>query len=456
MSGLPLRVRLTLVFALVMSLVLTATGVFLHARLRDSLDESVDASLRARADDVSTLVRRGGSGLGEDGAGRLAETDESFAQVLRAGDGTVVDATPSLTQSLLTPEELHDARNGTLVVDRGSVPGLDEARVRLLATPANGRDGAVVVVAGASLDDRDEALEALRTQLFIGGPLALLLASLAGYALAGAVLRPIEAMRLRAAQVSAVNAAERLPVPPGDDEVARLARTLNEMLDRLEAGLERERRFVADASHELRTPLSLLTTELELALRRPRSPDELRAALASAAEETDRLVLLADDLLVLSRADEGALALHAEPVAARELLDSVARRFAARAHDAGRPVEVDAPEGITITGDRLRLEQALGNLADNALRYGGGPVLLQARQRGDGVELRVSDRGRGFPDDFLPHAFERFSRADDSRIRGAVGLGLSLVEAIVRAHGGRVSAANRAGGGAEVALLLPA
>jgi two-component system, OmpR family, sensor kinase len=451
-SRLPLRLRLTLAFAGVMALVLAATGLFLHVRLRDSLDEQLDQTLRARADDVAALVR-GGSSLGE-GRGRLAETEESFAQVL-GPDGAVRDATPPLRAPLLRHDQLDDAGRGTLLVDRGPVAGLDEARVRLLATPVETDGETVVVVMGASLEDRDEALDALLTQLLIGGPLALLLASLAGYAVAGAALRPVEAMRRRAEEVSDSGRGQRLPVPPADDEIARLARTLNDMLARLEAGIERERRFVAEASHELRTPLSLLKAELELALRRPRTADELRAALSSATEETDRLVLLADDLLVLARSDEGELGLASEPVRVRELLEAVQRRFGARADEAGRELQVDAQAGLEVAGDRLRLEQALGNLVDNALRYGAGTIRLEGAVGNDSVVLRVSDAGDGFPPEFLPRAFDRFSRADESRVRGSAGLGLALVEAVARAHGGRATAANSPGGGAVVTLALP-
>jgi heavy metal sensor kinase len=318
------------------------------------------------------------------------------------------------------------------------------------------RDGTrFVVVSGASLGDRDEALTALRRQLLIGGPIALLLASLAGYLLAGAALRPVESMRRRAEEISATVAGRRLPVPGTDDEVARLARTLNEMLARIEAGFERERRFVAEASHELRTPLALLKTELELALRRPRSPEELRAAIASAAEETDRLTVLAEDLLVLARSDEGQLRLDSKPLRARELLDAVARRFEHRAAAAGLSLEVEAPSELTAVADRTRLEQALGNLVDNAVRYGAGTVRLEARSQNGSLELRVSDEGAGFAPEFLPRAFERFSRDDGGRVRGSTGLGLAIVQAIAKAHGGAATARNASSGGAEVTLLLP-
>ena len=384
MSRLSLRLRLTLAFVLAMALLLAAAGTFLYVRLGSALDEQIDSALRTRADDVAALVR-GGSALG---GGRLAESDESFAQVLGPG-GEVRDATRGVGASpLLTPDELDRARHETVVVEHESV--------RLLATPVD----ELVVVAGASLEDRNDALAALRTQLLLGGPLVLLLASLAGYVLAAATLRPV--------------------------------------LARLEAGLERERRFVADASHELRTPLSLLKAELELALRRPRSPEELHAALASAAEETDRLVRLAEDLLVLARADEGELRLRQEPVEVRELLDAVARRFAA----AGRAVEVDAPAGLVVTGDRLRLEQALGNLVDNALRYGSGTVRLAARQ--DDGRCHPQRRGRGsrLPRGLPPARVRALHACRCRATRGAAGLGLALVQAVAGAHGGRATAAN--------------
>jgi two-component system OmpR family sensor kinase len=452
-SRLSLRLRLTLAFAAAMALLLTATGVFLYVRLGDTLDSQLDQSLRARADDVTALVRRGDSGLDEPQR-RLAESDESFAQVL-GGDGGVRDATPGIgTAPLLTPDEVRRARAGTLVVERDSLPRLENEPARLLATPVDANGEAVVVVSGVSLGDRNEALAGLRTQLLVGVPVALLLASLAGWGLATAALRPVEAMRRRAEEISASTAGHRLPVPPADDEIGRLARTLNEMLGRLEAGLARERRFVADASHELRTPLSLLRAELELALRRPRTAEELQGALASAAEETERLVRLANDLLLLATADEGQLRLDRRELDVRELLAGVAERFAARAQAAGRPLDVSVDEPLVVDGDRLRLEQALGNLVDNALRYGAGPVRLEAARANGFVALAVRDDGDGFPPDYMPRAFERFSRADDARSGAGAGLGLALVDAVARAHGGRAFARN-GGAGTRIGLVVP-
>jgi two-component system, OmpR family, sensor kinase len=297
-----------------------------------------------------------------------------------------------------------------------------------------------------AIGDRDEVLAALLALLLVVGPLALLLAAFAGYRLAGAALRPVESMRREAAEISAETSGRRLPVPEARDEVRRLGETLNEMLERLDEGLLRERRFVADAGHELRTPLALLRTELELALRRPRSPEELASAIRSATEEVERLIRLAEALLLLD--SSGGAALRVGELDAGELLDAVARRFAARAAAADRMIAVEG--GGSFRGDRDRLEQALGGLVDNALTHGEGRVRLEAEREADSIVLRVSDEGHGFPDDFLPRAFERFSRADEARTSGGAGLGLAIVDAVARAHGGRASAA-----GATITLVLP-
>jgi signal transduction histidine kinase len=167
-------------------------------------------------------------------------------------------------------------------------------------------------------------------------------------------------------------------------------------------------------------------------------------------------VQLAEGLLVLARADEGDLSIRRERVQPAELLETVARRYAPRAELAGRALTVDARAAAPFAGDRLRLEQALGNLVDNALRYGAGAVRLEAESDDGAVELRVGDEGDGFPPDFLPRAFDRFARADEARSGGGAGLGLGIVEAIARAHGGTARAANLDGGGAVVSLTIPA
>jgi heavy metal sensor kinase len=440
-------------FAISMAAVLAATGWFLYSRLDSHFATALDHNLLVRAQDVAALVRAPGASLSTD-ASRLVERGESYSQLLDPS-GKVLDATHPLdTARLLTASELRRALRGNVYSDRESVPGLDEPS-RLLATPIVRQGRRLVLVVGATRQDRVEALASLRDELLIAGPVALVIASLAGYVLAGVALRPVEQMRSRAADISADTAGERLPVPPTGDELERLGDTLNAMLDRLEAALERERAFVADAGHELRTPLALLRTELELALRHADSPTELREAVRRSSEEVDRLGQLAEDLLLIARSDRGRLPLRLEPIDTTELLGAVATRFGWRAQEAGRRVEAMPAPSLELEGDRIRLEQALGNLVDNALRYGSGAVRLTAGQMNGAVELHVTDQGDGFPPEFLGRAFERFARADHARSRGGSGLGLAIVQAIAEAHGGSAHAVNRQGGGADVWLAMP-
>jgi two-component system OmpR family sensor kinase len=451
MSRLPIRLRLTLAFALAMAIVLAATGAFLYVRLGSSLDESLNESLQARAAELAPLVTRNTSVL----QGSAYASDETFAQVL-ASDNRVIDATSQVGRRPLLDagERARAATRGPLFFERSRVPGIEGA-TRLLATPIDGPSGSSVLAVGASLEERDEALRGFLGELLLIGPGALLLASLLGYGIATAALRPVEAMRAEAEAVSAAEPGRRLPLPPSRDEVSRLGETLNAMLGRLESGLERERSFVADASHELRTPLGLLKAELDVALRRPRSKEELEDALRSAAAETDRLSRLAEDLLVLARSDRGMLPLRTEPLSAGNITARVAERFAHRAQAVNRTIEVDASPGIDIVADGPRLEQALGNLVDNALRHGGGAIRLSAAKRSGAVELHVVDEGAGFPPGFLPRAFERFTRADEARTRGGTGLGLAIARVIAVAHGGSAHAVNRDGAGADVWLSIP-
>jgi len=317
---LPVRWRLTLAFAVVMAVVLAATGLFVYQRQESNLDGAVNRALVARADDVGALAQQSDSGLRE-------------------------------------------------------------------ARP---------VVSG------------------------------------------------RTAQLAQLIDASGL---------GRLGRTLNEMLARIQSSVDRERTFFSDASHELRSPLAMLRTELELIARERPTGSALQSATRSAIEETDRLSRLADDLLLLARADDHQLALRHASVSAAELVDQAGGRVRRQAADI--QVSVDAPPDTYVEVDRDRIAQALDNLLANALRYASSNITLSARAQGTFVELHVMDDGPGFPTDFLPDAFERFARADAARTEDGVGLGLAIVCTIAETHGGRAQAANRASGGADVWITLP-
>ncbi len=455
MMRLPIRLRLTLAFALAMGVVLAATGVFLYLELRTSLDESIDESLEARVSEVAPRLALGGLIVGPGMGSGLVDPDERFLQVLDL-QGQVVDATPTVEDGpLLAPDALaRAAARRTTWLELAEVPGIS-GPTRILAMPVETPSGTRVLLVGASLEDRDETLRGFLVILLVVGPTALLLTSLLGYGLATAALKPVEAMRIEAAAISGSEPGRHLPLPRSQDEIHRLGETLNEMLDRLEVALERERGFVADASHELRTPLALMKAELELALRRPRSASELEDAIRSAAAETDRLAGLAEDLLLLARSDQGELVLRTERVDIAELLGRVTDRFRLHAEAAARTIEIEVPNGLELDADARRLEQAVGNLVENALKHAHGSVWLTAVEQNGHTELHVRDEGDGFPPEFLSRAFDRFSRADDARSGDGTGLGLTIADAIARAHAGSVHARNLESGGADVWLSLP-
>ena len=450
LTRLSIRIRLTVVFAGVMAIVLLALGAFVYERVGSSLSSSVNRDLDVRADDISALTHRAATGDGHDFGGA-----EGVAQLLTP-TGKVAQATPDVgTRPLLTPAQVLAVHSGPLRFELPSLPGFGEGRWRVLARPVSDVPGAEIAVVAASLEPREEALDHLFVELLLGGAAALLLASAAGYGLAAAALRPVEEMSRKAAAISLRGDAKRLPVPPTGDEIAKLGERLNEMLARIEAAFAHERRFLADASHELQTPLAILRAELELALRRPRSRQELENVVRSAQEETNRLGKLAEDLLVVARSDQGALPVSVATINADELLRGVAERFARRANEEGRTLSTETPAELELVCDPVRIGQALANLIDNSLRYGGGSITLTAIPRGDMVELHVRDDAGGFPAAFLPRAFERFSRAGDARSSSGSGLGLAIVQAIAMAHGGSAAAANRGGGGSDVWLALP-
>ncbi len=453
--SLPIRVRVAAAFAAAMTLVLLGTGWFLYVRIGAELETALDRELELRAFDLTAVVRDPDASLAAAGGRRFVEKGEAYAQLLDAR-GHVVDATAPLTTAVvLPPADLRAARRGTVFANVPALPGLNEPS-RLLATPVVRGGRRLVLVVGATRENRAETLARLRDELLIAGPVALVLATLSGYLLAGLSLRQVDSMRLRAASISAATPGERLPVPHTRDEIERLGETLNAMLQRLEAGLERERGFVADAGHELRTPLALLRTELELALRHAESADELREAVRRSSIEVDRLAQLAEDLLLMAQSHAGRLALRVEPLDAADVVVSTASRFEWRAQETGRAITLASSPAVSLQGDRVRLEQALGNLIDNALRHGEGDVGLAVVESGRAVELHVADSGPGLPPDFLDRAFERFSRPDAARgPGGGAGLGLSIVRMIAEAHGGSAHARNRPEGGADVWVALP-
>jgi heavy metal sensor kinase len=449
----PLRLRLTLVFSVAMALVLLGLGTYAYLRISADLIASVDAGLRSRAQVLADTVGRVGVRDVVSANGKLIDPDEAFAQVLDAS-GNIVEASSAVAGKPLLPvSEIASMADATFIT-RQLDPQDDP--VRLLAVPVEGSARRVIVV-GATLGDVIEASQRLLLVMGTIGPLALLITAVAGWLLSGAALRPVEQMRREAAAVSASEPGRRLPVPGTGDELARLATTLNTMLDRLQEALDRERRFVDDASHELRTPLATLRAEIDLALSRRRDVPELEAALRSAQEDVNRLQRLADDLLLLARTRGGRIPVHRVETSLAELVTRTVHTVEGQAAAAGVAIEVQASDE-TVAVDPVRIEQALRNLLENAIRHTpqGGVIRVTARRLDGFARFEVDDEGPGFRPDLLSRAFEPFMRGDaETAGPTGAGLGLSIVRAVAEAHGGSASVENTpAGARATLAVRI--
>lgn len=446
MSRLPVLVRLTAAFAVAMLAMLAAAAMFVGVRLGNDLDDRIAASLRARSQAVAEAYSRHTDLSNVP----LEDREEGFVQVLDSS-GVVVEQSGTIDEPAITAGYVSRAEGHMLMLDR-ELAGIDgRARLLVRSAPVDGESGVIVV--GQSLVDRQEALSSVVTSFALGGLAAVLLASVLGYALARAGLAPVERMRSKAELISLSGSPEVLPLPIAHDEVRRLGETLNDMLQRLREAFDRERRFVADASHEIRTPLATIRLELEGSLRDDSLGPHSRAGLAAAHAECLRLSRLADDLLVLARLDDGRLPLRPVEVDVRATIMSVAHVHTVALSEGGRRLKLHVAPGLVVVADPDRFRQLVTNLVDNALRHGAGTVLLTAASKESGVELTVADEGPGFSPEFPRQAFNRFSRAEDSRSGDGAGLGLSLVSTIATAHGGR--AWIRPGAPTAVCVWLP-
>jgi signal transduction histidine kinase len=437
-----LRLRLTLAFAGAAAVLLGSLALALYVSFESGLDGGIDRSLHASVAALTSFAHEAGPDLARLPLARAGGSG-SAAQILDSG--RVLDSAPGLGHAaLLTQSQIKAAL-------RAPVHAGGRA---LLASRLKDANGDVLVV-GVLLGQRNHALTVLGDLLFIGGPIMLLLACAAAYWLAARALAPVERMRRRAAEISGGERDVRLPVPDSSDVLSRLGETLNEMLGRIADAVARERALVSHASHELRTPLAVLKLELELALGADRSREEMAAALSSAIEEVDRLTRLASDLLVIASAEQGQLPVRRVELDVARSVRTIAERFDRIARTQGRSVTAGAGEELIAALDPDRLEQAVDNMVANALRHGAGAVELESCERAGQIEIHVFDDGGGFPEDFLPHAFEPFTRAEPARSGEATGLGLSIVLAIAEAHGGSAGAENRPSGGAHVWVTLP-
>jgi signal transduction histidine kinase len=426
--------------------VLTVAAVGVVTAQERLLTERIDESVTQAADRLAESVRAGDlqaavpSGLGD---------DDAAAQIV-GDDGEVIDATPNIAGR----DPIADLPPGrsTSLRTSGDLPH-DDAPFRIASRRVDGPDGAVTIHVAASLDDVLESTTVLGRSLAVGIPAVVLFLALVVWMLVGRTLQSVERIRAEVAEISGSDLHRRVPAPPRDDEIARLARTMNSMLDRVEDAADRQQRFVADASHELRSPLTRMRTELEVDLAHPSRADPI-ATHRSVLEEATGLQRLVEDLLQLARTDSDRMPLPDEVVD----LDDVVLAEARRVREAG-DVEVDTTgvAAAQVRGDVRQLARAVANLADNAARHAATSVTLTVGERDGRAVVTVGDDGPGIPAEEHERVFERFARLDESRQRdaGGTGLGLAIAREIARRHGGTLTVADSDRPGAVFVLSLP-
>jgi two-component system, OmpR family, sensor kinase len=438
-----IRARITLVFIAGAAAVLGLCLALLYVALDRQLTDALDADLHARSGDLAAAVR----------SGDLAVITRDPLAQLYGADGRVLTGSPALGQRRLLAAEDVRRLGGETLATRSLRSGDDAVpdSVRLLAQRL---DGSRVLAVAVSAEPLRDARQRLLGVLLLAAPLLVGALAAGGWLVVRAALRPVDVLTREAAAISSVDADRPLPHVPGDDEIARLARTLDEMLGRLRVSFARERAFVDDASHELRSPIAVLRGELELALSAGDDQEEVARSLRAALTESDRLSRLADDLLLLARERAGSLVVRREPV---DLLDLAAAEAARLETLLGIRVEV-AGEPVVVHADPDRLEQVLTNTVHNSSAAEATTVRIAVERERAAVRIDIADDGPGFPEGVRDAAFERFVRGDQARTRGSsgAGLGLAIVRAVVTAHGGTVQAHNGEPlGGAVVTIRLP-
>ncbi|MGH9178859.1 MAG: ATP-binding protein [Acidimicrobiales bacterium] len=441
------RFRITALAAVVTLIVLTAAGVALVVAQRHLLERDLENGMRQRADDLTNLLSVDQVPLSPG-----AIDDDTAAQIVTIA-GEIVSASPNLAGEPRPIAEPPPTPGPTEVVRALDGLPIDDDAFLVLSRRVETADGTVVVHVASALDEVAESTAVLRLLLTITVPTVTVLLAALVWWLVGRALRPVEAIRAEVADISGPDLDRRVPEPPTDDEIARLARTMNRMLDRVEEAAERQRRFVADASHELRSPLTRIRSEIEVDLAHPGRAD-LAATHRSVLEEAATLQRLVDDLLHLARSDAGG------PVARTEAvdLDGVVLRLAERVRPSGLGVDTSAVGPVQVVGDAAALQRAIANLVDNAERHAGSTIVFTLSERDGVAELAIIDDGPGIPPEHRERVFERFARLDDSRhtTTGGTGLGLAIARDIARHHGGDITIDGAGSGwGTRVVITLP-
>ena len=455
-SGLSgVRARSAFAATLIVAVALAAGSAALVVLLNRSLTASIDASVNERIEEISLELEAIAADTSADELSRslasivrVASRQGTVIQVL-AADGSVVAQSPQIEgEPALAPPV-----NGSDGVQREdtTLPVEEEDVYRVVRATSDFPTGSYTIIAAQSLEAVEESTSAVLSLLAIGFPVLLLIVAGSTYWLVGRSLRPVESIRTKVAAIGGRELAERVPVPAARDEIARLAVTMNEMLDRLEAAQLSQRRFVADASHELRSPIATIKAMAEISATHPEHAND-GAVAEGFLDEALRLERLVSDLLLLARADERGLSVEHRDVDLDDLLAAERDRI----RSTSRLSVVSHIQAVRVAGSAHHLAQALRNLVDNAMRHAHRTITLILRAEGGQAVVEVCDDGDGIPVEDQQRIFDRFVRLDESRARaqGGTGLGLAIVREIVQAHGGTVQVAESETG-ATLRVTLP-
>jgi signal transduction histidine kinase len=439
-----LRFRATAGAVVVVGAALLAGSVGLVLLIRESTTDNVREAAELRAEDVAaTLEGRPVSPVDL----AVEDDQDSLIQVLDPR-GVVLAASGNVAGQ----PAVADLRAGDQVTLHDPPIGQDDFVA--VAVGADTTTGPVTVLVARALDDVNETTWAVTRLLLVGGPLLLLVVGVVAWHMVGRALAPVEEMRRTVDNISGTDLDRRVPEPGGRDEIARLATTMNGMLNRLSAARDRMAGFVSDAAHELRSPVASMRQHAEVALRQPERTDVVELAEV-VRDENLRLQRLVDDLLLLARADERALGASRRPVDLDDLALDVVDRVRATS---GVTVDVSGVSGGQVLGDEAELDRLIGNLVENAARHADQRVDVRLAERDGSVVLTVDDDGPGIPVEDREQVFERFVRLDEARSRdaGGSGLGLAIVAEVARAHDSVVTVGTSPAGGARVTVTFPA
>ncbi len=461
MNSRSITFRLVAWHAAVSLLVCVGFGLYTYFGLSYFLRQAQADTLKRRAAEVAAILAAHAPREGESYAIDLIKTsyapenNDRFIRIRRP-DGSLLYVSGQPTDRAFDPASIPlgpPSAGG----DASRVIALGDFLLVQSSAMVDGRRYAVDC--GASIRPDAQVLRGFLTVLAIGVPLILLVAVAGGAVLVRQALQPVRRIIDAAKVITSSNLGHRLPVAQTSDEIEHLSVVLNEMIGRLEEAFQHSQRFSADASHELRTPLTIMRVELESISQEKKLDPAIREKLASILEETDRMGKMVEGLLAISRLDTGEAVINVSRLDLSRLVAATSEQIAPLAAEKEIAVQCNSSGPVEIAGDRLRIQQVIVNLLDNAIKYTppGGEIVLETRSEGRNAIFEIKDSGPGIPAEALPHIFERFFRADSVRthsVNGA-GLGLAIVRSICTAHGGSVTAANRPVGGCRITVSLP-